>query len=855
MSQLDRRKLLSSCPRFTSPFDLACGCLWLMIVAPASANDQTTLHFQPEFMRQPPGQANDSGGRALQALAAQAPLPPGRYDVELYVNLTYIERRQVLFQAAADGTLAPCLNAALLRATRLREQALEMPLPNDDRCLDLGALVPQATVDFDPARLRLSLSIPQIGLRRDNAGNIPPSRWDTGINAAFVNYQASVQQHRASQRGNQDSYDLYLNSGVNLGPWRLRSNQALRQAAHGQRDWKRSDSYAQRDLPDLRANITLGETFTRGDVFRSFAFTGAQLASDMDMLPDNEQRYAPIIRGVAQSRAKLEVLHNGYPIYSTYVAPGPYAIDDLSVGASHGELEVVLTEADGQVRRFVQPYSSLGNLLRDGVWRYSATAGRYNGAEHLDRPTFWQATAARGGIFNTTLYGGVLGSQYYRANAVGVARDFGELGALSFDLTHALTDLHGPGGKVQGQSFAARYGKSFQTRTNLRFAGYRYSTQGYRDFDEAIRERATDSSYLGNRRSRLEASIYQSIGQSALSLTLAQDDYWRNNAQRRYYQLQYTTRFSDLSVNLFASQALTSRHQESRMFGVSLSLPLGQSRRYHSTFDSHHSDGRSSQRASLGGHALNRQLSYQASLSNDPQNRQSTALSLAYEGKQASYGMGYTQGSDYRNISLNASGALLLHEEGIVLGPYLGETSALVHVPDVAGLGVQNTPSASTDAKGYLLVPNLRPYRLNSLTLDTDDLAPDILIDNGNQHLVPGRGAVVKATFAARQVQRMVLTLLHPDGRALPFGAQVSNQDGEPLAVVGQAGQTLVASDEPGRQQLHVQWGGAEAQDCQVTLTPQSMPKEGGYRLQTLTCQAEAPQTGPHPARHQENEA
>lgn len=82
----------------------------------------------------------------------------------------------------------------------------------------------------------------------------------------------------------------------------------------------------------------LGESFTDSQVFRSIPMLGVRANADQDMLPDALRSYAPVIRGVAQSRAKLEIWQNGYPIYSTYVSPGPYAIDDLSVGGT-GELE------------------------------------------------------------------------------------------------------------------------------------------------------------------------------------------------------------------------------------------------------------------------------------------------------------------------------------------------------------------------------------------------------------------------------------------------------------------------------------------------------------------------------------
>lgn len=209
---------------------------------------------------------------------------------------------------------------------------------------------------------------------------------------------------------------------------------------------------------------------------------------------------------------------------------------------------------------------------------------------------------------------------------------------------------------------------------------------------------------------------------------------------------------------------------------------------------------------------------------------------VEYQGSQASIGMGYTEASDYRSLSLNASGAVLLHDEGVAFGSHLGETMALVHVPGVPGVGVQNTPAARTNAEGYALIPYLRPYRLNNLVLQTDDLSPEVVIGNASQQVVPRRGAVMKASFNAEHVSRLVLTLLQANGAPVPFGAQVVDADGVTLGVVGQAGQALVSARRAGHQQIQVIWGGAGDDVCQLSIDPQALEQDGGYRLKTLNC-------------------
>ncbi|MDN4548021.1 fimbria/pilus outer membrane usher protein [Pseudomonas sp. C32] len=802
------------------------------------AQTAPSIEFQSGFLRQSPEHASSAGQQALQALAQTHDLGPGRYLVDIRVNLIDFGQREIEFDLSPKGNhLAPCLSAELLGQMGVRLDSIADPDLLNDRCIDLQTLIPGADTDFDGSQLSLAISIPHIAMRRDVLGHIDPERWDPGINAAFVSYQASAQQGTNRYRGRQNTDDLYLNSGVNLGPWRLRSNQSLRQNENGQREWARAYSYAQRVLPGTHANLTLGETFTSGDVFKSQPITGVLIGSDMGILPDVLQGYAPVIRGVAQTRAKLEVFQNGYPLYTTYVSPGQYEIDDLSTNGGSGELEIVLTEADGQVRRFTQSFATVSNLLREGVWRYSAAMGRYNGSHGLEEPLLWQGTLAMGAGWNSTLYGGLMASEFYQAGTLGLARDLGHFGALSMDLTHSSADigsLDSP--HVQGMSYALKYGKAFATNTNLRFAGYRYSTEGYRDFDEAVRQRSQDAHWYGSRRSRLEASIYQSIGtRSNLSLTLSQQDYWQSGHTERQYQLNASTRYKSVGFNVFASQSLNTSRGSDRQIGLSISLPLDFGHSANASFDTQKSGDQFTQRATLSGSSDLNRLNYQASISRDDNRQHAAALSLGYQASFGGVGAGVTQGPDYRNVSLNATGALLLHADGIEAGPYLGETTALVEVPGIAGVGLMNAPGVQTNERGFALAPYLRPYRVNQLVLQTDQLGPDVEIDNGTAQVIPTRGAIVKNTFAARTVTRLVITGRTSRGQVLPFGAQLSNRQGDVLGVVGQAGQVMLStSAEP--QIIDVRWGELSEPQCQLHVDPQSMDLAQGYRMQELTC-------------------
>lgn len=805
-----------------------------------SAHASTPVEFQSTFMRQIDTHDLDAGALALNTLSSTLHLTPGRYRVSIDINLSFFDSREIDFAANPQGDeLTPCLSPTLLNDMGVKLDGLEQSVGELDTCVDIERLIPGATVHMDGGKLTLSLSIPQIAMRRDIAGYVDPQRWDYGINSAFVNYQLSAQQSRNDQTGHNNSHDLYVNSGLNLGVWRLRSNNTFRSDAKGDRTWSRAYTYLQRDLPGAHSQLTLGETFTPGDVFRSVPIRGVQIASDMSMLPDSQQHYAPTIRGVAQTRARLEIRQNGFPVYSTYVSAGPYEINDLTLASGSGELEIILTEADGQVRRFTQPYATLTNLLRESVWRYSASAGRYNAPfDATDDSMLWQGTLAIGTRLNSTLYGGLMGNDFYQAATLGIGKSLGSIGALSFDVTRssAQTEPEKSQHTVQGMSYSVKYGKSFETRTNLRFAGYRYSTEGYRDFTEAVRERSADQRFRGSRRSMLEASVFQDIGlYSSLSLIFSQENYWQLDDAQRQFQLNFSSRFNTVSYSLYASQSLNDDEFNERQYGLTISVPLEFGRSTTATYDLRQNSGQLNHRAALSGRAQNGLLNYRASAASNESGRQSAELSLGYLAPFASLGAGITQGTDFSTLSLNASGALLLHADGLETGPYLGETSGLIHVPNIANVGLLNDSSARTNDRGYALIPYLHPFRINRVILDTDQLDPNVEIDNGVTQVVPRRGAVVKALFPARKVERLLVSTRNQYGTALPFGAQISNADGHVLGIVGQAGQSLLSTVE-GQQTIHVRWGKTSAEQCQAQFDTHNMPFEEGYRVQDLVC-------------------
>ncbi|WP_265567276.1 fimbria/pilus outer membrane usher protein, partial [Serratia grimesii] len=163
--------------------------------------------------------------------------------------------------------------------------------------------------------------------------------------------QLGKQNHNNNTAQNLSSYGTL---GANMGDWRLRADyQANYNQQAGDRstgfDW--NQIYAYRALPMQAAKLTLGEIYLDSGVFDAYRFTGLNLASDERMLPPNLQGYAPEVRGIAKSNAKITVSQEGRTLYETTVPAGPFAIQDLN-SSVRGKLDVKVEEQDGTVSTF-----------------------------------------------------------------------------------------------------------------------------------------------------------------------------------------------------------------------------------------------------------------------------------------------------------------------------------------------------------------------------------------------------------------------------------------------------------------------------------------------------------------------
>lgn len=821
-----------------------------------SATTVATVQFNAQFLKRPDGTTVD-----VSRFANGNPVSPGDYPVDIYVNGAWIARETVRFQPLDTG-VAPCMDGAVIARLNLDDQALPSSNRNAiarairGQCTQPSAISADIGWSFNLNDLRLDLSIAQALLRRTPRGSVSPELLDDGVPSATVAYNLNT-FHTTGHGAGTFTY-LGLDAGLNIGPWHLRQRSSMSWQSVGKDTYNYQNiaTYVQRDVAAWRSQLTLGDAYTDGAVFDSFSVRGANLASDDRMLPDSSRGYAPLVRGVARSNARVTVTQNGNKLYETTVAPGPFEIRDLYATGYGGNLLVTVTEADGSQSSFTVPYASVVQLLRPGITRYSVAAGEYrNGSRtRTRREKLVQGTVQHGFNNLVTGYAGLVLSEGYQAGLLGAAFNL-PVGAFAIDATHARAMIPGVDDH-SGQSLRISYSKFVpSTSTSMTIAAYRYATRGFYTMRDAFAARASrgNGRAVDRQRSQIQLTLNQSLGDRWGNLYLAgtSAEYWNRRGTALMFQVGYsnTARVLGLPVtyNVAASrqrELLTGRFN-TQVF-ASLTVPLGKGSHAPmlSFSATQNSDSEASQQVRLSGTALeDNAVTYGLNADRMP-HATTGGGNVQYRTPYTTVSASVSGGSRFTQYSGGLQGALVAHAGGVTLANYLGDTIGIVEAKGASGARVANAPGVRIDAFGYAIVPYLQPYNMNTIELNPKGLPLDVSLDATSTQVAPRANAVVKIRFAALTGRSAIVSATLPNGKPLPFGATVSDDRQADIGMVGQSGIIFARGVEQAGQ-LHVSWGTDDSQRCTIAYAlPPRDPNATTYAQVRAVCQPQPDKEG-----------
>ncbi|EFC2195448.1 fimbrial biogenesis outer membrane usher protein, partial [Escherichia coli] len=824
---------------------------------------------------------------------------PGTYRVDIYLNDNFVASRDVQFvNAENDNAVLPCFTSAELMKMGVRLLSVNgkdtSKMAADEQCYALTLLVEGSTADYNVNTQRLDITIPQALMSNRLSGDVSPDLWDEGINAGLLNY--SFNGNNTKDRNGFDSNTAYLNlnSGINIGPWRLRDNSVWNYSDAGspgkKSQWQHINTWLERDIKFLRSRLTLGDTYSDEQLFDSINFRGVKLASDDNMLPESQRGFAPVVRGIARGTAQISIKQNGYEVYQTTVPPGPFAINDIYSLNGNGDLNVTVTEADGSTQNFTVPFSTVPFLQREGHTRYNLIAGEYRSGNSLQtRPKFFQGTLFHGLKMGWTIFGGSQLSSNYRALDIGLAKNMGILGALSFDITQAYSTLvdrskhQGQSmrltynksfidtgtsirSKHQGQSMRLTYNKSFiDTGTSIRFSAYRYSTSGFYNFadttysnmagyiysDDPADENQIVSAYnlRHNKRGKFQFNITQSLTDStSFYLSGTHQTYWGTSGTERQLMAGINTMFTDVSVSV--NYSLNKNYWMPRtdtLLSANVSVPFSHWMRSDNTSAWRNASARYSMSSDLKGNTSNlvglygnmledRNLSYSVQtgyVNGNSGGHESSYASLNYRGGYGNANAGYSRNGNYQQLYYGVSGGVVAHANGVTLGQSMSDSVVLVKAPGASNVSVQNQPGVKTDYRGYAIVPYAVAYRENRIALNPNTLPDNVEIDDAIVDVVPTQGAVARAEFTTHTGLKILMTLMH-NNKPVPFGAVVSL--GNSSGIVTDDGQAYLTG-MPASGKVKVQWGNSPNTQCSGNYAiTDAAPKDNLFNQLTVEC-------------------
>ncbi|MCN6976852.1 fimbrial biogenesis outer membrane usher protein [Escherichia coli] len=784
--------------------------------------------FDPGFLRSVSG----TNAIDISRFSYGNPIPEGKYYADIYLNSEWKGKANLEYVYGNNSTASTlCLTSELLSLIDLIEDIEpENAKVTGKSCYPASEGLPSAKINFELSTLKLNIEIPQAQLNTHPRGYISPVQWQSGVPAAFINYDANYYKYSNSDINNEQTY-LGLKAGFNLWGWAFRHR--------GGESWNNSysagyqniETNVTHDIAQLRAQFTLGDFYTNGQLMESLNLRGARLASDERMLPGSLRGYAPVVRGIANSNARVTIYQNSHILYETTVPAGPFTINDLYPSGYAGDLLVKITESNGQTRTFTVPFAAVAQLVRPGFSRWQMSVGKYRYSNETYNDLIAQGTYQYGLTNDITLNGGITTSSKYTAGLAGIAFNT-PVGAVASDITLSRTTFSRSDVTRKGYSLHSSYSVNIPaSSTNITLAAYRYSSKDFYHLKDAIFSNNSDfiddvsikSSGFYRPKNQFQISINQALGEKwgSLFLTGTTYSYWGHKGSRNEYQMGYSNFWKQVGYQIGFSQSRDNeqQHRDDRFY-MNFTLPLGGSTQspVFSTVLNYNKGEKNSIQTSISGIAGKyNQFSYGVSGNSQESGPSGYAMNGGYRSSYVN--MTTTFGHDTQHnkqMSFGASGAIVAHPYGVTLSNDLSDTFTIVHAKGAQGAAINNASGSRLDFWGNGIVPYVAPYEKNQISIDPSDLDLNVELSATEQEIIPRANSATLVTFNTQTGESLLFNIRMPDGNTPPMAAEVLDQDGQLVGYVAQAG-SLFTRGLPEKGHLSVVWGPDNKDRCSFT--------------------------------------
>ncbi len=754
-----------------------------------------------------PANAQSSATQRIPPFAPGMLLPDAR-DQELLLQVDVNAQGladTVLVLRGVDGRIAVPVDS--LDRWRLRRPDITPRFHDGTPYYPLDA-IPGVTYVYDAAKQRLMISAPARAFtdtQFSNAAVHYPAPTPSQL-GGFFNYNLF-----ASRASGESQYAGQFEAGV-FSAYGVLVSGLLAQDNVGVKSTVRLNTTWTSDFPAQLTTLRLGDaTNVPGAWGRAVQFGGVQYGTNFATQPGFITFPSLAANGQAALPSTVDVFVNNALVAQRPVPPGPFSITNIPTVDGSGNVQLVVRDLFGREQVISQPFYASVNLLKEGLDDYSYEVGfeRQNfGVESSDYgPAIASATFSRG--LTDQLTGQVHGELMPGLVDGGVAANylFNEVGVAS--LSAAASGGSNGAGTLGSVAFQRQTG---QLSLN---AQAQWTSTAFREIG------VTPQDPLPLR--QISGSLgYQFDRFGSANVTYVAQDF-RTQPSNHVLAVGYSVgvgRWAFLSL----SAVKTYGAMGSRAFGATLSIPIGDRTLAAVAYNGTRSPSQ--------GNSSDTSLTLQRSLPVGEgygyrivgHNDGDIEASGSWQNNVGTYTLNAARFQGATAGQLNVVGGI-----GIVGGhPFLSrdiiDSFGVVRVADYPGVTVlqDNQPVGVTDADGYAVLPFLRAYDVNRVSIDMHDLPLDAQVDKLKIEAVPYYRSGLLFDFPVRRSHGATLHLRLDDGGPMPSGGivQVVGRDEDfPVALRGEA--YVTGLEEQNR--LRASWKGRSC-EFDVAFPPSSEP-------------------------------
>ena len=630
----------------------------------------------------------------------------------------------------------------------------------------------------------------------------------------------------SSSSGLQNPGSLYL-SGTSLSldarafsPYGTLAQSAIAQAGPLRpTDLRRLDSSFRYSDPDRMVTYGAGDLINGGLAWsRPIRIGGLQAQSNFSLRPDLITAPLPTLGGSAAVPSTVDVYVNNIKTFSQDVGAGPFSVSNVPMISGAGNAELVIRDSAGHETKTTSPFYASASLLAPGLTSWSLEGGLprlsygSNSDAYVETPL--ASATLRRGIFDG------LTAEVHAEGGAGIGN--GGVGAVfktgTFGVAAAAASASTGGGLQSYLSYETRLlGLNISASSQRTFGAY----------DDLASATARLQTITANGLLNM-VGLFAYLPLTALptsnSLAYATGIYSSARAPVALDRITFSTPMPfDAKASLSSSfihsldavgnvsEIVTSSYSRSMPYNVSvfatifrdygtsrntgifagLSMPLGQS----TSISTSVSSGQGGTTATVdAARSLGTEPgSYGWRVQDSEGATTYRAASGSYRSNYGTVQAGVSQSGSSTSGSLELRGSITTMDGDVFLSNWIDDSFAVVST-GIAGVEVldENRSAGVTDSKGMLLIPTLRSYQMNKITIDPTNLPVDAEIATTHEIVAPAdrTGTLVKFDVR-RDTASALVTFVMTDGGFVPAGAVGRLADGARF-VVGYDGQAFV---------------------------------------------------------------